>query len=631
MTIGKPNVSLEKKQALALLEKNQLSEAKVLFTQISEAHPEDAEVWYMLGMVNGMLGLIDEAGDCCRKAIEIRPDLADAHRNLGNVLLYQGRLDEALNSYREAVRINPAAADIHCSLGNLFQQMGRAKEAEESYREALRLNPEFAIAYYNLGNLYLNQWSLDEARQCYEEVLRLDPGNVAAHVNLGNVLKHQGWREEALQRYREVLCVKPDNIEACGNMGIVLESLGRLDEALECYRRLQHLKPGHITAITGEASILARQGKFEAAYENLRPLLEKGAPESPFVVLTLASFCRQVKQCPQAIAMMERLLARENGALGRFERISLHFSLGKLYDAAGSYEDAFKHYKCGNQLKKSAFDRDEHSRYVDDLIQIYSKPFMAGAKRASATSQRPVFIIGMPRSGTSLVEQILASHPQIYGAGELEDIGRMTKSLPAMLATNKPYPQCMSELTEDVCNVLAQRYLERLDQLDPDAVRVTDKMPRNFFHLGLIALLFPGARIIHCVRNPFDTCLSCYFQNFIGGNEFADDLEDLGAYYLEYRRLMDHWRHTLGLPMMTIHYEELIADQKSLSRELVEFCGLEWDEGCLRFFENKRVVSTSSYDQVNQPLYKRSVERWRKYESHLEPLKKALHVMNESG
>jgi len=244
--------------------------------------------------------------------------------------------------------------------------------------------------------------------------------------------------------------------------------------------------------------------------------------------------------------------------------------------------------------------------------------------RASVRSDRPVFIVGMPRSGTSLIEQILASHPQVFGAGELTDIVRLPLSLHTMLGTERKYPQCLSLLTQDRIDTFAQHYLDKLASLSPDASRVIDKMPGNFMHLGFIELLFPDARIIHCMRDPLDTCLSCYFQDFSRSHPYSYDLENLGAFYNEYRKIMQHWRSVLSIPMYEIQYEELVADQEMKSRELVEFCGLEWDERCLNFHETKRYVGTASYDQVRQPMYKKSAGRWKNYENRIDVLKKSL-------
>jgi tetratricopeptide (TPR) repeat protein len=623
MTDKSTNPSPQKEQALALLQSNRLAEAKDLYAQICNADPKEADAWYMHGMVNGMLGLIDDAGACFRQAIANRRDFADAHCNLGNVLLHQGKTEEALECYRQALRINPGHAGAHCNLGNLLQKMGRLDEAQASYRKALSLNSDLTIAHYNLGNLLSQQLKFGEAQECYRQALRINPGYVEAHNNLGNVLKHQGWLDEALACYRRALHINPDYIDGYINVGIVLELQGKFDAAMDSYRQTQRLKPGHIKAIAGEASVLARQHKFEAAYERLRPCLDAGTDDAS-IAITLATFCRHIGRCDEVIALIERLLGQDEQPLDRNELVNLHFALGKLYDDIGAFDDAFAHYRQGNALKPHSHDRQEHTRYVDALIQFYNRDFLRTAPYATIESQRPIFIVGMPRSGTSLVEQILASHPQVHGAGELEDIGRLTIDLPTELGVNEAYPQCLTSLTREKCNELARRYLDRLASLSRNALRVTDKMPRNFLHLGLIALLFPQARVIHCIRNPLDTCLSCYFQSFVGGNEFADDLADLGAYYNQYLRLMRHWKTTLDISILEMRYEELVTDQEMMSRRLVEYCGLDWDDRCLRFFENKRTVTTASYEQVRQPMYNKSVDRWKNYENHLGPLKNVL-------
>lgn len=621
--MGTEHLQAMKQQAENLLRSNRLTEAQTLLSEVCAQNAEDVGAWHLLSSIHGMLGNLDEAGRCCRRVIALDPDHSEAHLNLGNVLLCQGKLDEAVVHYQTSLRINPGYAEAHCNLGNLLQSMGRLDEAQESYRQALKINPDFAIAYYNLGNLFAEQQRLGEAQACYHQALRVNPGYADAHTNLGNVLKHQGWFDEALTCYRRALQLKPDNADCHCNIGIILELQGKLDAAMESFRQALRLDPNHIKAIVGQASVLARQRKFEAAYELLRPCLDSGTADAS-AAITLASFCHHVNCCTEVIALIERLLGKSDQSIGQHELVTLHFSLGLLYDAAGAFDDAFSHYHQANELKPRSYDPLKHTRYIDSLITVYNKDFLSIAPHGTNGSQRPVFIIGMPRSGTSLVEQILASHPRVYGAGELEDIGRMINGLPAELGVNMPYPQCLSSLTQEKCDELAQRYLDRIALQSGDALRVTDKMPRNFLNLGFITLLFPQARIIHCIRNPLDTCLSCYFQHFVGGNEFADNLADLGAYYNQYLRLMRHWKTTLDIPMLEIQYEELVADQERMSRALIEYCGLEWDDHCLRFFENKRTVATASYDQIRQPMYKKSVERWKNYEKYLGPLKKAL-------
>jgi hypothetical protein len=230
----------------------------------------------------------------------------------------------------------------------------------------------------------------------------------------------------------------------------------------------------------------------------------------------------------------------------------------------------------------------------------------------------------MPRSGTTLVEQILASHPAVFGAGELLRVGEIAQRLPSALGSRLDYPLCLADFSQQAADAAAQEYLDYLQSLSGgEATRVTDKMPGNFMHLGLIDLLFPGARIIHCMRDPLDTCLSCYSQNF-NGHEYTHDLSHLGHFYRDYQRIMQHWRGVVRVPVLEVQYEALVEDPEPGSRRLIEFCGLPWDDSCLRFYENKRTVVTASYDQVRRPIYKTSTERWRNYERHIDPLKAAL-------
>lgn len=316
------------------------------------------------------------------------------------------------------------------------------------------------------------------------------------------------------------------------------------------------------------------------------------------------------------------MLDRADEQADRDSCAALHFKLGTLLDKAGQYPAAFAHVQRANELRDHQFDSAAFGAFVDDLIRTFSPEFVRAMARARHGSTRPLFIVGMPRSGTSLVEQILASHPQVQGAGELEDIRLLMAQLPARV--QQPFPACFAALTPTLCDELAQPYLDRLTQLSAQARYVSNKMPENFLHLGLVAMLFPQARVIHCRRDPLDTCLSCYFNDFSGSHAYAYDLADLGRYYHHYQRLMDHWRAVLDLPILELDNEALVADQEGMTRRLLAFCELPWDAACLRFYEHDRVVNTLSYRQVRRPITDVSIGRWRHYAEYLGPLKQAL-------
>jgi hypothetical protein len=329
------------------------------------------------------------------------------------------------------------------------------------------------------------------------------------------------------------------------------------------------------------------------------------------------------------IERIRTLLARPN--LPPARGCVLHLGLANLRQRAGAYDEAFGHFRQGNALRRglfqqqgTAFDPAAHRACVDAIIRTFDAAYFQRVAGFGLDSEVPVFIVGMPRSGTSLLEQILASHPQVAGGGELRHVPRLVDALPAQLRAPEGYPGCMARVDGPAIRSLAERHLERLTRLGGAALRVTDKLPVNFLHLGLIATLFPRARIIHCRRDPLDVCVSCY-TSYFRGLHFTWDLNDLGQYYRQYERLMAHWRTVLPLPILDVVYEELVADPEAVSRELVAFCGLDWDARCLAFHENPRAVHTVSALQVRRPMYTNSVGRWRRYAAHLQPLLEALN------
>lgn len=630
-------------------------EAETCFRRAATIESKRPEIHYNLAKVLEAQGKTDQALESYREAIKYNPDFAAAYSNMGTLYRAQGLVEEALASYREAVRISPLP-EAHYNLGNALKSKGCLDEAVASYRSALQLKPDFYEAYnqlgftlydlnrldeaaesieqalrhhpdamgaFNLGNIRMRQMRLEQAISCYRQAIQLNPHHAEAHNNLGTALRIMSRQDGALSAYREAVRLKPDYVSAHVNLGFLLSEYGRFDGALESFRQVLLLDPGNVKAVAGEATVYEKQGDYEKAYARIKPCLESGA-ESVELAMVFAALCRHVRRCDDAIAMLECLLAGDGTSLGVHERISLHFELGRLLDAATDYDRAFAHFQQGNNQKPHNFNPERHARFIDEIIHAYSAEFMATAPSATNKSRRPIFIVGMPRSGTSLVEQILASHPAVYGAGELNEMHEIVRSLSETLGTQALYPRCISALTEKTCDLLSRRYLDLLAGFSKEAMRVTDKMPSNFLHLGLIALLFPEARIIHCVRDPLDTCLSCYFQSFGDSQDFSYDLGHLGFFYRHYRRLMAHWEDVLDIAIMKVNYEQLVAEQEKLSRALVEFCGLEWDEQCLEFHRTKRAVATASYDQVRQPIYRKSVQRWKHYEQYLDPLKKAL-------
>jgi tetratricopeptide (TPR) repeat protein len=616
------NTELLKREAQVHFQAKRLAEARMLFAEICRLDRSDVQAWHMLGAIHGMLGDLTEAERCCRQVIALRPDAQGAYVNLANVLTSSGRLAEAEACFRQALRLKPDDAQAHNNLGNLLSRSGRLPDAEASYREALKRDPRYAEAHNNLGALLSEQGRHEEAIASLRQAIALKPDYTDAWSNLGGALTDQLKTDEAEVCYRRALALDPLSAKINTNLGKLMQTLGRYDEAMSYYARALELDPRDVATISAKAALHERRREFEAANDLVRPIVARGVTDAR-LALSYASIARHRNEQREAIAALERALQAEPRDR---DRVECHFALGDLLDELGCYDEAFAQYRQGNTLWSPPFDRAAHEHNIKVLMDVFSSENLARLPRSSELSPKPVFIVGMPRSGTSLTEQILASHPRVFGGGEMGDVSKLTSSLSGRIGVSQPYPGCVTALTPPLLDQLAREYLERLAKLAPDAERVTDKTPLHFFDLGFIQMLFPGARIIHCMRDPMDTCLSIYFHRFNEHHAYACDLANLGYFYRLYERVMQHWRSVTGLPLLELRYEDLVDEPERTSRALVEFCGLEWDDRCLRFYESKRDVNTPSYDQVRRPIYRASVARWKHYARHLEPLMQALNA-----
>lgn len=612
---------LNKQAVKTLIQAGQWDEAKRVCAELCKASTKDAEVWFLMGVIHGQLENFAEAEKCCRRVIALNPAASVAHFNLGITLQKQRKFGEAASNLRQAVLLNPKYVEAHNELGAALQMSGSPLvKVVECYRQAIALNPAYAEAHYNLAKALRAMALIDEPLAHFREAVRLRPGMIKAHGELGLLLTDIGSFDLAVATYQEAFRHHPDNPDLYYQYGMLLMSMGRNQEALNSFRRVLELRPGSARAYAGMAKVCERLGDFEGGYDLLRPFLEKGETDTD-VVLTFVVLAGHLGRQSEARDLLERSL---NGRMSVEIRKAMHFALGKLYDEAKDYDQAFSHYRSANDLVKEKFDLKKNERMFAELKSVFNAENNSRRPCATNKSRLPVFIVGMPRSGTSLVEQILASHPDVHGAGELIDMDQLIAKLPASLGGKLPYPACVDAMKSEQADQIAERHLAKLAQLSPESSRVTDKMPHNFMALGLIDILFPGARVIHCLRDPVDTCLSIYSLPFSAVHSYAADLARLGAYYLQYQSLMAHWKKVLRIPILEVQYEEIVANQEEMSRKMIAFCGLEWNENCLHFYESKRVVTTPSYDQVRRPIYKKSVARWKNYESHLGQLIAAL-------
>jgi tetratricopeptide (TPR) repeat protein len=596
---------------------------------LQQAHclrPLDTGILHKLGLVFQLCGRHEQAVAHFQQALHVQPELAEAHNDLGNSLAQQGKLSEAIQHYSETIRLKPDFGGAFLNLGNALQAQGKREEAAEAFRECLRRWPKHPGAHFNLGHALQNLGRLNEAAAHYHEALRLQPSYAAAHNNLGSTLLLRDEPEQAATHYQEAIRLQPHYVEPQYNLGNLNLERGQVSEAIRCYQRALAIQPAFAPAHNNLAEAFLMEGDSEKAQYHFREVLRL-RPRSAPTLLSLATSGFYSAADPDVEQLRSWL--NEPGLSLDFAS-QLHFTLGTLLERASAWDEAFAHFRQGNALRRTlyrqggaAFDPIEHSQRIERLMAAFSADYFRQVHGFGLATDLPVFIVGMPRSGTTLVEQILSSHPGVLGAGELKDVGRIVTSLSARLPASEGYPAGIRNLDRPTVQDLAQAHVRRLNELGASARRVTDKGLENMLHLGVIATLFPGATVIHCRRDARDVCVSCFCQ-FFKGLHFAWDLEDLGHYYKDYERLMAHWTRVLPIRMMDVVYEELVADVDTMCRRLVAFCGLDWDERCLRFYENRRAVQTVSKLQVRQPLYASSVGRWRRYAAHLGPLLRVL-------
>ena len=540
-----------------------------------------------------------------------------------------GRLAAAERVCRQILEADPEDVEAWRLLAGVVGDQGRHEESEVCIRRALKLSPNDAVLHHDLAVALAKQSKMDEAEVACRRALELSPELVRAFVTRGKILRQLDRSFEAEQAFRDALRLDPRQAEAHRTLGMVLAERGRPAESLDHLREAVRLEPGSAKSHRSLGHFLAEQGSFADAKVELREALRLD-PRLPSAYVSLAQMKRFEPGDPDLLAMEELLPI--SAELPRDEAVSLHFALAKAYDDVGSYDDAFRCLEVANRLYRERLDFDigREERGMEELAAIFDESLFARLSGAGHPSETPVFIVGMPRSGTTLVEQVLASHPSVHGAGELDEVGRVAGVIPVMNPDRIPFPSGVAQLGRADCEELGRLYVGRVRAMEPGADRITDKLPGNFHYVGLIHLMLPAARIIHCRRNALDTCLSCYATQF--GWRGSYDLNEVGRYYRAYSRLMDHWQRVLpDARMLEVTYEDVVGDLEGQARRLVEHCGLEWTDACLAFHRTERRVHTASMGQVRRPLYGSSVGRWRRYEKHLGPLLEALGDAGEQA
>jgi len=612
-----------KSKVVRLIEQGKLIKAKSLCSNLCKKTPTDPEAWFLLGSINGAIGDFPAAELCCRKALKFTSQNHMILFNLGIALLKQGKTDEAIKQFRKAIQIYPPFADAYLEIANALNYKGDITNSITNYEKAIQLNPNATVAYHHLADIYKNSGQLSAAIKYYERAITIQNDFVESYCGLASALIGQFKYDRTIQLLESNIQRLPKTAYLYYCLAVAYQEQGEIEKAKTYYNKTLDIDNKSIDAQAGLAGILALQGEYEKAGEKLEYIL-KTQPDNYSAKIAYITYAFEFGATEKAIETGIECLNNDN-VTDRL-RSKLLFALAKLYEQQGNLDIAFEHYHQGNTLKNITFDEPGYVSMFDSLITTYTADIFAKHHHEFDSSENPIFIIGMPRSGTSLAEQILASHTDVYGAGELPIVNRMVDQLPIVLNTSIPYPECLKDLDNHTLGQLASEYLEESQQKSNNEEFITDKMPSNFMHLGFISLMFPNARIIHCTRDPLDTCLSCYFQNFTGEHPYAYSLSSLGKFYRMYEKLMGHWSKVIPNQIFDLSYENIVENPEQEIRRLVDFCGLEWSDKCLDFHQTKRTVATASHSQVRQNIYSSSVGKWRSYEKHLDELFSALEL-----
>ncbi len=632
--------------------------AEALLRRAVAIAPDAAEALGNLAAALQAQGRHAEAAVQYERALRNRPDLLEARFGLAACQQATGQHDAAIDNYHAILAAAPAHPEAHYGLATLLASLGRTEEAMAAFRAALAADPDFAEASFGLGKLLARENALIDAIAYYRQALDVDPDYIEARAALGAALSRLDRDDEAMVEFHAVLAAQPDNPDAHSGIAVALERKLQHEDAMTHYRAALAANSEHVEAMAGMANALKNTGRHQEALTMARQVLAQ-RPNYAAAASLLGTILAELGEMEEALVLIRRaaalapnrpdilyhavLLSKvqpDDGTIEalqaaltladsftRREQCLLYFALAKAYDDVGERERGFTHLLRGNAIKRSETPYDEAAALAGmaRIAKVFTPALLAARQGMGDPSTLPVFIVGMPRSGTTLVEQILASHAEVFGAGERTELPHSVRRLTAERTGASAFPEVVLTLSGEALRRMGGDYVTALRPLAPDATRVIDKMPGNFLHLGLIRLILPNSRIIHVRRDPVDTCLSCFSKLFARAQPFAYELGELGRYYRAYERLMAHWRMVLPADiLLEVEYEALVDDFEPQARRIVAHCGLPWDPACLEFHKTTRAVHTASVVQVRQPIYRSAIGRWRPDAALLQPLLDAL-------
>lgn len=598
-------------------------EAVELLEPLAADVPNIPSILHQLGLSYGAAGRADAALDALRKVVALDPEYAEGWRSLAEQLSAEGLEAESQRAYDEHLRISTTNPDLQKAAEHLFKK--ELNKAEEIARGVLKANPLDVTAMRILADVGIKVGRYKDARNLLERCLELAPTfNLARHTYVISLFRSQKL-VEALQELEKLLKHEPNNPNYLILKGSIMVRAGDHEPALEIYESLVKNYPNQATAQMNYGHTLKSVGRIDecvAAYRRCIEL-EQNMGEAYW---SLAN----IKTYKFSDADLEDMLSRvtEEGGGDVEEQSHIAFALGKAYEDRKDYESSFKYYKRGNGIRRIHHRYDPRRNVYDTARQIkaLTREFFDSHQDVGHGAKDPIFVVGLPRAGSTLLEQILSSHSQVEGTAELTDIIAMSRRLGGKerLEGVSKYPEVLTELEPEKLKELGEDYIRTTMIQRHGTPYFIDKMPNNFLHIGLIHLILPNAKIIDARRHPMAGCFAGFKQLFARGQTFTYDLEDIGHYYRDYVKVMDHWDEVLPGRVHRVHYEDMVADTETQVRKLLDYCGLEFEENCLRFYETERAIRTPSSEQVRQPIYKSGLEQWRNYEAFLEPLKEAL-------
>ena len=584
--------------------------------------PNSANVHSNLGIAYYDQKQMDKAEACQKRALAINPTLVPALNNLGSIKRHHKDVAGAIDLYRQVLAVAPQHVESMNNLGAVLLEDEQPEEAVKMLLNAIRLSPIYAEAHCNIAGAFMVLEQLDKAEAGFRRSLALKGDSRDAYLGLAKLHQERNNLVEAEAMANKALAIDPGKPEAYALLGSLMTESGFPDKAEQSFSRALEIEPEFITAILGKGHLQMERGDLTAAEASfLRALALE--PDDLGARLSVT----QVRTAKADDDNMAALVAEaaDIDTMPETKAMPLHFALGKCYDDTKQYDLAFKHYLEGCRLKRKRinYSADDNDLLLKNIRETFTPKMIEQSSGGGCPSDLPIFVLGMPRSGTTLTEQIIASHPLVHGAGELPDLLQIA-SAPRPSGIDG-YPLSVRGLMQAEFRIMGEKYVKGLRERNAEARHITDKMPANFNMLGLIHLITPNAKIVHVKRNPVDTCLSGFTRLFSRSQHQSYDLAELGRYYRNYAALMNHWREVLPAgAFYEVQYEELVDNIDEQARKLIAYCGLEWNDACLEFHKNERTIRTASVTQVRQPIYKSSVERWRKYEAHLGPLLDAL-------